>query len=182
MVILCWLMIASRVETGSGNPGYPGQVGPRGMTLSGNCVRDFKSPWFLTWFLISKLWFLISKLISYSSHKPNINDYILPHLLFKLPEAWIVISLICLRKASHSNLAPYWVLVEFRAWQKLSQKLRIENRISSSYDNFHDHHADCRHCNGSYIKLIAPDFKVLEITLVCVNFPEEAVILYAWCI
>ena len=29
-----------------------------------NSVRDFKSPWFLTWFLISKLWFLISKLIS----------------------------------------------------------------------------------------------------------------------
>ena len=32
---------------------------------------------------------------------------------------------------------------------------------------------------ASYIKLIAPDFKILEITLVCVNFLEEAVILYA---
>ena len=29
-----------------------------------NSIRDFKSPWSLTWFLISKVWFLISKLIS----------------------------------------------------------------------------------------------------------------------
>ena len=35
-----------------------------GYDTSENSVRDFKSPWFLTWFLISKLWFLISKLIS----------------------------------------------------------------------------------------------------------------------
>ena len=116
----------------------------------GNCVRDFKSPWFLTWFLISKLWFLISKnwFLGFPnwflfSHKPNTSNYTLSHPLFKISEAWIVISLIYLRKAiavvlgllgiDHTNnLAPYWVLVEFRAWQKLSQKLQIENRISST--------------------------------------------------